>query len=166
MRDDFWGRDVMKSSFLIKILIGLAIFLMVGTWQIKKAREYAPNLSDFSWTTDISGVSSYLPIGRIGLNRISGGGLYCGATYAGGGAPCAALAKLPEGSEITASIITLNTYRGTILYAMNIKFNSQEIYEISPREALRNWWTGSCIKIAIFSMLSIVAYSLILIVFT
>ncbi|MBD8874595.1 hypothetical protein IHE47_17395 [Rhodanobacter sp. DHB23] len=156
----------MTRSLLVKISIGLTIFLMVGAYQLMKVREFAPNLSSFSQTTDISGPSSYLPIGRIGLSQIDGKGLYCGATYSGGGAPCAVLSKLPEGSNIKVSAVTLNTNRGAILYAMNVKFNSQEIYKTSPEEALRNWRIGSYMKLPILPMVSMVFYILICIVFT
>jgi hypothetical protein len=155
----------MTSSLLIKISIGLAIFLVMSIFQIKKIREFAPSLLDFNQTTDISGVSSYLPYGRTGISRVDGKVFFCGADYSGSDAPCRALAKLPDGSKITVAAATLKTNGGTILYAMNVKFNSQEIYKISPEEALRKWWIGSCIGMSIMPGLSVGMYILILALF-
>ncbi|GAB2579877.1 hypothetical protein GCM10027066_22700 [Dyella jejuensis] len=154
---------IMTSSLLIKISIGLAIFLVMSIYQIKKIREFTPSLLDFSQTTDISGVSSYLTSGRVGASLVDGKVFFCGAGYSGGDGPCRALAKLPKGSKITVAAATLKTSRGTILYAMNVKFNSQEVYKISPEKALREWLIGSCIGMAIMSVLSVSMYFVILI---
>jgi hypothetical protein len=152
----------MTSSLLLKILIGLAIFLMVSIYQIIKVRQFAPSLLDFSQTTDISGGSSYLPKGRVGISQVDGKVFFCGADYSGGNAPCRALAKLAEGSKITVAAATLKTASGMVLYAMSVKSNTQEIYKRSPEEALRKWWIGSCIGIAIMSGLAVGIYIAIL----
>jgi hypothetical protein len=156
----------MTSSSLIKISIGLVIFSVVSIYQIKKVMEFMPSLLDFSKTTDISGVSSYLTTGRVGASLIDGKEFFCGAGYLGGDEPCSALTKLQEGSKITVAAATLKTSRGPILYAMIVKFNSQEIYKTSPEKALREWWIGSYLGMLMITVLSVSIYFVISIMVT
>ena len=156
----------MTSSLLIKITVGLAIFLVVSIYQIEKIKEFTPSLLNFSQTTDISGSSSYLTSGRFGASLIDGKVFFCSAEYSGGNGPCRAVAKLPEGSKITVAAATLETSRGPILYAINVKSNAQEIYKISPEKALRDWWIGSFLGLSIRSVLSVSMYFVILIMAT
>lgn len=153
----------MTRSLIVKISIGAIIFLLELAYQIVNLRRMVPSVDGFGTTTSVTGTYSYERLGRNTLTRIGGRLLYCGVNYQGGHGSCYVFLKdLPRNSRITATVTSIDTMSGHVLYAMSVNFDGQEVYATSPRQALHDWWFSSRLATLGFPLNLLEAYCLIL----
>ena len=156
----------MTSPSFFKIAIGLVIFLAAAAYQVRQLERLAPSLEDFSQTTNISGIYSYEWYGRSAVTKVDEKLLHCGVNYEGSHGSCSLpLKEVPKNSYITAAAASIKTDSGSVLYAMSIMVDGQEVYRKSPRQALHDWWFDSCLAVTTLPLLLIAIYIFLLIIF-
>lgn len=156
----------MSGTLLVKIFIGMAIFLIAFVHQNEKLRKLAPTLEDFGRTTVISGIYSYKQYGRNVVTRIDDKVIYCSLNYNGGSGSCfVPLRNVPANSRITIAAASIVTNSGPVLFPSRIEVDGHEIYRISAEKSLSDWWFGSRLKLLTLPLLLLAIYLFIIFVF-
>jgi hypothetical protein len=136
----------MQNSLPLKIMAGVAILALSEIYQFHSLNQRAPSLSEFSQTKAISGAYSLRYGGKTTWTSVGGREFYCGVGADGPHGSCSGEVNMPDGSVITVEAATINTDAGNILYASEIKFGSNEIYNQSPERSLHDWWSSSFLE--------------------